>query len=223
MKAGFLAGPSGTFITKNKVSFPKLTVLEKVLLAAAGETSTSYIRGVCVMKLNKPTAWLSTFMHDFTGFFPTQTVFWWLFGFCDIYLERKISSVLKLFKSVFLFRPLIWYRTVHGLSSNAKELRTKQGISELQRGAVWGQTNPLGPWSLHRLREFYLHSLPTNCTIQHLYFIFNEGVLPFQFWFLNAWFLQAKQCLFACTVWNTWKKWSVGNGTKIAELTSYVL
>lgn len=172
MISGFLTDPSGTSITKTIVSLPKLMLLTKVLLAAAGEASTSYNRGVCVRKLNKLTAWLSTFMRGFTGLFPTQTVFWWIFGFCDIYLERKISSVLKLFKSDFPFRPLIWSRAAHGLSSNAKELRTKQGIPELQRGAVWGQANPLGLWSLHRLREFYFaqpaYKLHHRASVFHL-------------------------------------------------------
>jgi len=46
MKAGFLADPSGKSVTKTIVSFPKLMLTKKFLLAVAEEASINYIRGV---------------------------------------------------------------------------------------------------------------------------------------------------------------------------------
>lgn len=162
-------------------------------------------------------------MQDFTGLFPTQTIFWWLFVFCDIYLERKISSVLKLFKSVFPFRPLIWYRAVHGLSSNAKELRTKQGISELQRGAVWGQANPLGPGAYTDSGSFActvcLQTAPYSICISSS--MGESCHFTSEFLVLGS-YKQNNVSLLTLFEMHE-KKWSVGNGTKIAELTSCVL
>lgn len=139
-----ISDPCGTSTTKTIVSSPRLLLKEVLLATSEGpmsDNSISLQRGsspLCVILLAS---------------FPHKQYFNWIFGLCDIYLERKISSVFKPFKPDFLFRSLIWDR-VHGLSPNAKELSTKQGISELQRGAMWGQANLLVPLSLCILRDF---------------------------------------------------------------------